>query len=211
VIYLSVQDTGTGIPARFLGSIFDPFVTTKPLGKGSGLGLYHAQLFVEKHNSAISVQTKEGVGSTFHLWFGEADFSEEQTASKTDKVRRHTLLVTGMPGENLQRTVSLLSANGYYVVPTHSEGAALEALYSPYFQFTGLIVLAAGEDSEGVALFERVRAHRMPIKTILIRSNEDREDLEEKFVRTVDVVISANACAKELLPRLRSTLEQDTL
>src|SRR5579883_1091317 len=93
IISMSVQDTGTGIPARFLGSIFDPFFTTKPMGKGSGLGLYNARLFVEKHGAAISVETKEGAGSTFHLWFAQADLSQTQEPSKPDQPKRHTLLV----------------------------------------------------------------------------------------------------------------------
>jgi signal transduction histidine kinase len=87
VISLSVRDTGTGIPARFLGSIFDPFFTTKPMGKGSGLGLYNARLFVEKHGSAISVETQEGAGSTFHLWFTEADFTQEQEVSVPQRAK----------------------------------------------------------------------------------------------------------------------------
>jgi signal transduction histidine kinase len=78
VISLSVQDTGIGIPARLLGSIFEPFFTTKPTGKGSGLGLYNARLFAEKHRAAISVETRPGAGSTFHLWFPFPDFTEAQ-------------------------------------------------------------------------------------------------------------------------------------
>jgi PAS domain S-box-containing protein len=73
---LSVQDTGCGIQPRHLSSVFDPFFTTKPANKGSGLGLYNARFFVEKHRGAISVDSTEGVGTTFHLWLPQADLSE---------------------------------------------------------------------------------------------------------------------------------------
>jgi PAS domain S-box-containing protein len=73
---ISVQDTGAGIKVRHQASIFDPFFTTKPANKGSGLGLYNARLFVERHDGGISVETQEGAGTTFHLWLPEADFSE---------------------------------------------------------------------------------------------------------------------------------------
>jgi len=76
VACLSVQDTGSGIKTRHQACIFDPFFTTKPAHKGSGLGLYNARLFVERHRGAISVETQEGAGTTFHLWLPEADFSE---------------------------------------------------------------------------------------------------------------------------------------
>jgi hypothetical protein len=206
VIFLAVEDTGIGIPTRFLGSVFNPFVTTKPVGKGSGLGLYHARLFVEKHNSAISVETQEGEGSTFQLWFGEADFSEGQSAARADKFKRHTLLVVGGPGDSLQQMVTLLRANGYYVVPSDSVAAALEALYSPFFQFTGFILLAMGGNTEAVSLCERVRAHKLPIKTLLICENRTRDELEDKLARIVDVVVPANTSPEELLARLDSTL-----
>jgi PAS domain S-box-containing protein len=73
---LSVQDNGCGIKSSQLSNIFDAFFTTKPTNKGSGLGLYNARLFIEKHRGAISVETKEGSGSTFHLWLPLADFTE---------------------------------------------------------------------------------------------------------------------------------------
>ena len=59
-ICLRVQDNGCGIKAHQLKSIFDPFFTTKAMNKGSGLGLYNAKLFVEKHHGAISMESGEG-------------------------------------------------------------------------------------------------------------------------------------------------------
>jgi PAS domain S-box-containing protein len=73
---LSVQDNGCGIKAQHLASIFEAFFTTKPANRSSGLGLYNARLFVEKHRGGITVDTKEGAGSTFHLWLPQADFTE---------------------------------------------------------------------------------------------------------------------------------------
>ncbi len=79
---LSIQDTGCGIKPRHLASIFDPFFTTKPVNKGSGLGLYNARLFAEKHRGAITVDSTEDVGSTFHIWLPQADFTEAETEAR---------------------------------------------------------------------------------------------------------------------------------
>ncbi len=79
---LSIQDTGRGIQSRHLSSLFDPFFTTKPVNKGSGLGLYNARLFAEKHRGAVSVDSTEGVGSTFHLWMPQADFTEAEAEAR---------------------------------------------------------------------------------------------------------------------------------
>ncbi len=79
---LSVEDHGCGIPSRHLGRLFDPFFTTKPANKGSGLGLYNAGLFVEKHSGAISVQSMEGAGTTVQIWLPQADFTEAEHPPK---------------------------------------------------------------------------------------------------------------------------------
>jgi len=205
-ISLSVRDSGTGIPARFLNSIFEAFASTKPLGKGSGLGLYSARLFAEKHNAAISVETKEGQGSTFHLWFSEANFKETQSSPEGVRRTRHTLLVAGPPGGALEKLAALLGENGYYVVPASDEAGALEALYAPHFELTGLIVLASEGDSDEISLCERVRAHKLPIKIMLVLTKGTQRDLEERLLGTADAVVPADIAPKDLLRRLRSLL-----
>lgn len=80
--FLSIQDNGRGIKPRHLPSVFDAFFTTKQSNKGSGLGLYNARLFVEKHRGGISVDSAEGEGSTFHLWLPQADFTEAEAEAE---------------------------------------------------------------------------------------------------------------------------------
>ena len=64
-VVFRVSDTGTGIPEDVLPHIFDPFYTTKEVGKGTGLGLAIAKNVVEQHGGTIEVRSEEGKGSTF--------------------------------------------------------------------------------------------------------------------------------------------------
>ena len=64
-VRLSVRDTGAGIPGNLLGKVFDPFVTTKPVGEGTGLGLTICHKIVEEHGGAIDVESEPGKGATF--------------------------------------------------------------------------------------------------------------------------------------------------
>jgi PAS domain S-box-containing protein len=64
-VSISVEDTGIGIDAALLPHIFDPFVTTKPSGVGTGLGLTTVYGIVEQTGGTISVSSDPGKGSRF--------------------------------------------------------------------------------------------------------------------------------------------------
>ena len=62
---ISINDNGTGIPATELKKIFDPFYTTKEVGRGLGLGLSISYSIVEEHSGSIKVESVLQKGSTF--------------------------------------------------------------------------------------------------------------------------------------------------
>ncbi|OGW04280.1 MAG: hypothetical protein A2889_07275 [Nitrospinae bacterium RIFCSPLOWO2_01_FULL_39_10] len=64
-----VTDTGIGIKKDYLSQIYNPFFTTKPVGKGTGLGLYVVYKIVTKYNGHIDVISDEGKGTSFVLTF----------------------------------------------------------------------------------------------------------------------------------------------
>lgn len=66
-ILVRFTDSGTGIPQHVIGSIFNPFFTTKATGKGTGLGLSVSRGIIEKHGGDIKVQSVEGQGAVFTL------------------------------------------------------------------------------------------------------------------------------------------------
>jgi two-component system NtrC family sensor kinase len=66
-IELQVRDDGVGIPPEILPHIFDPFTTTKEVGKGVGLGLAVSKGIVERHGGQIKVASDLGVGTTFQV------------------------------------------------------------------------------------------------------------------------------------------------
>ena len=66
-IRFSVTDQGTGISASARDKIFQPFFTTKSIGKGTGLGLPISYGIVKMHNGNIWYDTEPGVGTTFYV------------------------------------------------------------------------------------------------------------------------------------------------
>lgn len=67
-IHVDIQDDGTGIPEKSRDKIFDPFYTTKGIGKGTGQGLAISHsIVVEKHAGKLDFTTENDVGTTFHI------------------------------------------------------------------------------------------------------------------------------------------------
>ena len=65
-VWVSVTDTGGGIPQEQINRIFEPFYTTKK--KGTGLGLMLVQRIVRAHGGRIDVESQVGRGTTFRIW-----------------------------------------------------------------------------------------------------------------------------------------------
>ncbi|MGD0094079.1 MAG: ATP-binding protein [Planctomycetota bacterium] len=77
-VRVTVRDTGIGISKETLWRIFEPFFTTKEAGKGTGLGLAAVYGTVKSHHGAILVQSEEGKGAVFDLYFPLAQVTEAQ-------------------------------------------------------------------------------------------------------------------------------------
>ncbi|MEI7673185.1 MAG: ATP-binding protein, partial [Deltaproteobacteria bacterium] len=130
---LVVSDTGMGIPAESIGKIFEPFYTKKKMGKsGTGLGLAIVWGTVKDHNGHIDLQTEEGKGTTFSLYFPvtqenlvlpEAEIPLEQYMGKGE-----TVLVVDDKAEQRDIAARLLTKLGYQVHCVSSGEEAVEHL-----------------------------------------------------------------------------------
>jgi len=112
----SIADSGIGIPADLLGRIFDPFFSTKQLGNGLGLSICYS--IMRKHEGLILVESEQGKGTTFHLYFPA--LGNITTANDACRHQQHlgsgTILI--MDDETVIRDVmgQMLQSMGYSVV-----------------------------------------------------------------------------------------------
>ncbi|TMN39935.1 histidine kinase [Pseudoalteromonas sp. S2755] len=66
-VAISVQDSGVGIPKEIIDKIFNPFFTTKPVGKGTGLGLPISYDIIKDHGGELLVESEECIGTCFTI------------------------------------------------------------------------------------------------------------------------------------------------
>jgi signal transduction histidine kinase len=81
-VYVEISDNGAGIPAELLPKIFDLFVTTKPSGKGTGLGLVVCQEIVKAHGGTIEIQSEVGTGTSVRMYLPVDERSAESDLNK---------------------------------------------------------------------------------------------------------------------------------
>lgn len=65
VVKVSIKDNGTGIPNHVIEKIYEPFYTTKPVGKGTGLGMSIVKGIIDNHHGQIEINSKIGEGAEF--------------------------------------------------------------------------------------------------------------------------------------------------
>jgi two-component system, cell cycle sensor histidine kinase and response regulator CckA len=120
-VLLSVSDTGTGMTEEVKAHLFEAFFTTKPKGKGTGLGLATCQTIVQQSCGHIDVSSELGNGTTFQIYFPRVEQPLEVAAkpSQTTPLARgtETLLVVEDEPALRHLAVSVLGAQGYTVLP----------------------------------------------------------------------------------------------
>ena len=205
-ICLSVQDNGCGIKAHQLKSIFDPFFTTKAMNKGSGLGLYNAKLFVEKHHGAISMESGEGTGTTFRIWLPQADFTEAEAAHELTSKRRRSFLLVGQRGKSMESMAEFLRLHAYLVV-TATENAE-DLLRSNEHNFDGLWLQVEVKDLGVLSLVGIVRREKLIIKSVVQIVGCNQDELETAFLQKADLILTAEMSEESVLDQLSRLFQQ---
>jgi CheY-like chemotaxis protein len=129
---LSVSDTGIGISPEDQQRIFEPFYTKKTMGRsGTGLGMSVVWATVKDHGGFIDLNSKEGQGTCFELYF--LSTREKTTAAQsrieiTDYMGREKILVVDDVKEQRDVAVGMLSKMGYEVRTVPNGEAAVAYL-----------------------------------------------------------------------------------
>jgi len=177
-VNLTVSDTGHGIPKEDVDRIFDPYFTTKEVGKGTGMGLAVVHSIVKEHNGIVTVKSEPGKGTTFTIFFPAVEkdaVAESEPAEKLPMGNEKILFIDDEQSiVNMAR--QMLERLGYEVDAKMSSIEALELFRSKPDQFDLVITDLTMPKMTGDTLVKEILNIRPDIPIILCTGFSEKID-----------------------------------
>ena len=188
-VVLSVIDTGIGMNAETKAKVFEPFFSTKPMDKGSGLGLAMVYGIITQSNGSIEVTSEQGAGSTFNIYLprveGEHVESDYQLSMNTKTGKGERILL--IEDDSSLRIISkrFLLHEGYKVKSAGSAAEALEIVGNTKESFDLLFTDIVLPGMNGFLLAEKLQANGFKGRILYMTGHTD-EDLQPMSVKKGD-------------------------
>jgi len=182
-VMLEVVDNGTGMSEEVRERALDPFFTTKPVDRGTGLGLSMAVGITQHHGGRLLITSELGVGTTFSIWLpahtGTLDSDGDSEGSSEPAGQPATVLVVDDEPALAEVTAAFLRGAGYETVVVNGGAEAIECARGRAFD---LVVLDLNMPSpNGWEVLEALRAIRPDFPVLMVSGymNPDEADRRE--------------------------------
>jgi len=207
-VYLEVCDTGCGMDAATKARIFDPFFSTKFLGRG--LGLAAASGIVRGHNGAIRVSSEPGKGSCFTIYFPAAPIytaAAPVVATEAPSLDGVGTVVLVDDEEVVRATASsALNRHGYKVLLATNSNSAMDLL-SSYRNDVSLVILdLTMPEMNGQDLLPKLRAIQPGVKVLVSSGYDEAEAMAMFKEQPVSGFIQKPYTCRKLAEKVRSIL-----
>lgn len=210
-VVLSVSDTGAGIAPEVLPHIFEPFFSTKPQSKGSGLGLATCSGIVAQCGGFISVDSAPGRGSTFRVWLPRVDMPAQEMAAPAAAAASSAprggerLLLTEDDAVIRRALERLLRAQGYQVLcaADPEEGLRLAEGQSLDLVISDLVM--PGMSGQDYA--RRLRAKRPQLRFLFMSGYSENLAGQELVLEPGDAFLPKPFASAELFLKIRQILD----
>jgi PAS domain S-box-containing protein len=168
-VKVSVTDTGVGMDEQTRQRIFDPFFSTREMGRGTGLGLASAYGIIKGHGGFIDVYSEKGYGTTFSIYLpaSQREAVAEDRLDGEIRMGHETLLVVDDEKMILDVTGEMLEGLGYQVLAARGGAEAL-AIYRAQQEKIALVVLdMIMPDMDGGEVLDGLKAVNPDVRVVL--------------------------------------------
>ncbi|HVS18282.1 MAG TPA: response regulator, partial [Planctomycetota bacterium] len=212
---LAIHDTGTGMDAETKAQIFVPYFTTKPKGKGTGLGLATVYGIVKQSDGYILAISEKGHGTTLEVRLpamGQVPYTASTARAAAPRVggepqTRGTVLVVEDEDAVRRLTATILEAAGYTVLASSGHESALEAIALHEGPLGLILSDLVMPGMSGPELAARVRALRPAVRIIYMSGYSDEAVARHGALTEAAAFLQKPFTAAQLLETVRSVLQ----
>jgi signal transduction histidine kinase len=208
---LTVRDTGCGMTSELMNHIFEPFYSTKEMGKGSGMGLAVVHGILKNHGGTVTVESEIGKGSRFTIYLPLTKKKSRRKGQPQDDDYSNTLKVKILLVDDeesiLTSLKNALNRLNYDVVPVKDSQEALNMFSSTPDEFDLVITDLTMPRLSGIELSSKLLEIRSDIPIILCTGFNDAIDEEEAKASGIRELILKPASISELRKTIQLALE----
>jgi two-component system cell cycle sensor histidine kinase/response regulator CckA len=211
---LTVSDTGAGIPAEHLSHVFEPFYTTKPSGKGTGLGLATVYGIVKQNHGFVWVYSEAGMGTIFKIYLPCVE--NQPTAAATPEPRvaavsggTETVLLVEDEDALRRASAEFLRLRGYTVLEARDGVDALSVSKNHgstiHFTVTDVVM----PHMSGGQLAKELKMLRPETRVLFVSGYAGQTVVDHKVVDVENNFLQKPFTLKQLAGKIRTVLEHN--
>jgi PAS domain S-box-containing protein len=210
---ISVADTGCGMDDETQKKMFEPFYTTKEVGKGTGLGMAIIYGIVKQHHGYINVYSEPGRGTTFRVYLPllAEEKNEAQDTLNTEHVKGGTETILLVEDDRTVRELHrmILEEAGYTIIEAIDGQDALAKFMKHQCEVDILATDVIMPKIDGKRLFKEIQGFRPAIKVLFISGYTKDILIERGILDDESSFISKPVMSSELLIKVRNILDRD--
>jgi len=212
-VRLCVSDQGPGIEPALLQRIFEPFFSTKEVGRGSGMGLAMVHGIVHEHGGHIQVSSGAGQGTSFNLFLPVAagaipEAQVDATEVEPLSPQPAQIMVVDDEASLCRYLTRLLRGKGYTVHPFNDPAEALHFFNANMDRVDLLLTDKTMPGMNGLELAEQVRSRRPELPVIIATGYADSAHEDEADRLGIYALLKKPASTEQILTAVSNALGQ---
>ncbi len=209
--HIAVCDNGMGMPESIREQVFEPFFTTKDVDKGTGLGLSMVFGVVQTHGGWIELESREGEGTTVHIYLPlreDAESREQRSGHGVVRGAGEVVLVVDDETGLRETMVDVLHSLGYRTLEAEDGRAGVAMLEQHADQVAVAMLDVVMPEMGGIEAAGLMRVRRPDLPILMVTGYDRQQLLDEDALPEGAVIMAKPVKVEELSRQLQRLLQR---